>query len=323
MLPVNDLDRLLEEACRHGPCPVAVACGHDAAVLEALARAEAAGLARGILVGDPGEIREALEAMPMPPREIEIAEAAGEAAAAEKAVELVRRGEARVLVKGKIQTAVLLRAALDREKGLRTGRLLSNVFLFEYPSTEGRRLIGVTDGAINVSPDLAAKRQILENAVQVFQLLGHAEPRVAVLSALETVIPGHAPSQDAAALAGMAARGEISGCRVEGPLSLDLAVLPEAARIKGHQGDVTGRADILLCPDIVSANLLAKSAMFLARFPNAQVVVGASAPLLTNSRSEGPDTRFLSIALGVLMAYRGEGTRAAGGADAGLSRRNA
>jgi phosphate butyryltransferase len=304
MPAVNDLDSLLAEARRFGPCPVAVPCGHDPAALEALAMAEAAGLARGILVGDPAAIRAALDAMPSPPRDVSIVDAPGEAAAAAKAVEIVRRGEARVLVKGKLQTATLLRAALDRGKGLRTGRLLSNVFVYEHPTPAGCRLVGVTDGAINVAPDLAAKRQILENAAEVFRLLGHAEPRVAVLSALETVIPGHAPSLDAAALSEAAARGEFPGCRVEGPLSLDLAILPEAARMKGHEGEATGKADVLLCPDIVSANLLAKSAMFLARFRNAQVVAGAAAPILTNSRSEGPDTRFRSIAFGVLVACR-------------------
>jgi phosphate butyryltransferase len=301
---LEDLDALMAEACRLGPVPVAVACGHDPAALEALSAAEKRGLARGILTGDPARIRDALGAMDDPPRDIEIVPAPDDAASAATAVGLVRAGRARILCKGKLQTATFLKAVLDRDKGLRTGRLLSNVFLFEYPGEEGKRLISITDGAINVSPDLAAKKQLLENAVAVLRLLGRERPRVAVLSAVENVIPGHGPSLDAEALAAMASRGEIAGCAVEGPLSLDLAIWPEASRRKGVAGEVAGRADVLLCPEIVSANLLAKSATYFGHFRMAHVVVGASAPVLTPSRSEEPEAKLLGIALGAVVAER-------------------
>ena len=297
---ITDFKGVLEGACRRGPFRVVVACGHDPAALKALAQAESRGLAHGILVGDPGLIGPAIDALPHRLQHAEIVDAADEASAVRRAVELVRGHVGQILLKGKTQTATLMHAVLDREGGLRTGRLLSDAFLFEYPAPEGTRLLCVTDGGINLTPDLTAKRQIIENAVQLYQSLGHARPRVAVLSAVETVIPGHGPSQDAAALAKMAHAGQLCECEVEGPLSLDLAISPEAVAKKGHIGPVAGKADILLCPDIISADLLAKSTTYFARYPLAHVIMGASAPVLIPSRSDTPEAKLLSIALGAL-----------------------
>lgn len=297
---LHDFDTVLQSACKRGPFTVVVACGQDPAALSALAAAEEKGLARGILVGDPGLIGPALDAMPRRLQHCEIADASDEESAVRKAVEIVRSGEGQILLKGKTQTATLLHAVLDRDCGLRTGHLLSDAFLFEYPAKEGTRLVCVTDGGINLAPDLNAKKQILENAVKLYHRIGLARPRVACLSAVETSLPGHGPSHDAAALARMAHGGQITDCDVEGPLSLDLSISSEAVAKKGHQGEVAGRADILLCPEIVSANLLAKSTTYFAHYRLAHVIMGAAAPVLIPSRSDTAEAKMLSIALGAL-----------------------
>lgn len=299
--PYTNLDQVLEAACKRGPVPVAVACGHDDAALHALAAAEEKGLARAILVGDPGCIGPALDAMERRLKHAEIVDAPDEETAVRRAVGLVRDRVAKVLLKGKTQTAMLLHAVLDREAGLRTGNLLSDAFLFEYAAPEGPRLVCITDGGINLTPDLQAKKQILENAAALYHALGFPRPKVSVLSAVETPIPGHGPSQDALALTKMAAAGQIRDCDVEGPLSLDLSISLLSATKKGHPGSVAGRADVLLCPDIVSANLLAKATTYFAGCRLGHVIMGASAPVLIPSRSDTSEAKLFSIALGALM----------------------
>ena len=300
---LTDLDSVLESACKKGPFTVVVACGQDAAALSAVALAEDRGLARSILVGDPGLIGPAIDALPRRLQNAEIVDAADEESAVQKAVELVRTKAGQILLKGKTQTATLLHAVLDRDSGLRTGKLLSDAFLFELPAKEGKRLVCITDGGINLVPDLSAKRQILENAVTLYHALGYSRPRVSILSAVETVIPGHGPSQDAAALTKMARAGQIADCEVEGPLSLDLSISPEAVAKKGQAGEVAGKADILLCPEIVSANLLAKATTYFGNFRLAHVIMGASAPVLIPSRSDNAEAKMLSIALGALTVH--------------------
>ena len=300
---LTDLDSVLEAACKKGPFTVVVACGQDAAALGAVALAEDRGLARSILVGDPGLIGPAIDALPRRLQHAEIVDAADEEGAVKKAVELVRAKTGQILLKGKTQTATLLHAVLDRDGGLRTGKLLSDAFVFELPAKEGKRLVCITDGGINLAPDLSAKRQILENAVALYHALGYARPRVSILSAVETVIPGHGPSQDAAALTKMARAGQIADCEVEGPLSLDLSISPEAVAKKGQAGEVAGKADILLCPEIVSANLLAKATTYFGGYRLAHVIMGASAPVLIPSRSDNPEAKMLSIALGALTVH--------------------
>jgi phosphate butyryltransferase len=300
--PYTNLDQILEAACKRGPVPVVVACGQDEAALKALAAAQERGLARAILVGDPGLIGPALDAMEHRLQDAEIVDAPDEESAVAKAVSLVREKVGKILLKGKTQTGTLLHAVLDREGGLRTGSLLSDAFLFEYKAPEGPRLVCITDGGINLSPDLQAKKQILENAVALYHALGFPRPRVSVLSAVETVIPGHSPSQDAVALMRMAAAGQIRDCEVEGPLSLDLSISVAAVSKKGHPGPVAGRADILVCPDIVAANLLAKATTYFAGCRLGHVIMGASAPVLIPSRSDTAEAKLFSIALGALMA---------------------
>ncbi len=303
MAAPRDLGQILCAAKDRGPVTVVVACGHDPSALRALSLAEDHGLARSVLVGDPGLIGPALGALPQRLRRAEIADAPDEAAAVRRAVELVRAGAGQLLLKGKTRTDTLMKGVLDRERGLRADRLLSDAFLFEYPGNDGpRRLVCITDGGINIAPDRDAKRQILLNAVDLYHALGEERPKVACLSMVETVVKGHPPGEDAAALAAEAARGGFGACEVEGPLSLDLSISETAVAKKSHAGPVAGRADILLCPDIVSANLLAKSTTYFSGFRLAHVVMGAAAPVLIPSRSDTPEAKLLSIALGALCA---------------------
>lgn len=303
MAAPRSLDDILSAAQDRKQATVVVACGQDGAALKALALAEEHHLCRSILVGDPGVIGPAICAMPKRLQNAEIADAADEASALKRAVELVREGEGQVLLKGKTQTAALMKAVLDRDNGLRAGRLLSDAFVFECPAKDGgKRLVCITDGGINIAPDLAAKKEILLNAVELYHFLGFARPRVSCLSMVESVVKGHAPGEDAAALAEMGARGELGDCDVEGPLSLDLSISEEAVAKKGHKGPVAGLADILLCPDIVSANLLAKSTTYWAGFRLAHVIMGAKAPVLIPSRSDTAEAKLYSIALGILCA---------------------
>lgn len=305
MPPLSDLNQVLQEALKRGPVKVAVASGQDAAALEALALAEEKGLAAAILVGDRAAIEAALGKMTKKLKSAEVAEAPDEDTAAKKAVALVREGQAHIVLKGKTQTKVLMKAALDKEAGLRTGRVLSDAFVFEYPDPAlGPRLVCITDGGITVAPDLEQKRQIIENAVQLYHALGYEKPRVACLNAVETPIPDHKPSEDAVALQKMWEEGKITGCYVEGPLSLDLSISLAAAEKKGHKTEVAGRADILLCPEIVSANLLAKATTYFAGYRLAHVTMGATAPILIPSRADTAEAKFLSIALGALTVKR-------------------
>jgi len=300
MAAPRDLDAILGAAKARGPVTVVVACGQDGAALKALALAEKEGLARSILVGDAGQIGPALDALPTRLKHAEIADAPDEVSAVKRAVELVRAGEGQLLLKGKTQTGTLMKAVLDRETGLRTGRLLSDCFLAEWPAGKASRLVCITDGGINIAPDREAKKQILLNAVDLYHSLGSERPKVSCLTMVENVVKDHAPSEDAAALAEMAARGELGACDVEGPLSFDLSVSPEAVAKKGHQGPVAGQAEILLCPEIVSANLLAKSTTYWCKWRLAHVVMGAAKPVLIPSRSDTPEAKLYSIALGAL-----------------------
>jgi phosphate butyryltransferase len=216
----------------------------------------------------------------------------------------VRQGEADILLKGKTKTAALLKAVLDAEFGLRTGRLLSDVFVCEDPRRTGNKLLMITDGGVTLAPDLNQKVQIIQNAVEVAHALGISTPRVALLSAVETVVPALPSTVDAAIITKMWERGQIKGCIVDGPLALDNAVSEEAARIKGISSPVAGRADVLVCPGIEAANMLAKATTYFAGFRLAHVIVGAKAPVLIPSRSDTPDAKLLSVALGAVVCKR-------------------
>lgn len=298
---VKNFKEIIERAKAKGPLPVALAEASDVAALSALIEAEEMGIAIPILVGDAEKIKSALEEIGKDFKKAEIVDAKDEKEAVERAVEIVRNNEAKILLKGKVQTGTLMKGVLDREKGLRKGMLLSDAFLFES-RVEGReKLLCITDGGINIAPDLNAKKQIILNAVEVYKRLGYEKPKVSCLSMVENVVEGHQPSEDAFKLQEMAKKGEIEGCYVEGPLSLDLSISMNAAKKKGVKSDVAGDADILLCPEIVSANLLAKSTTYFANLPLGHIVMGATHPILIPSRSDTKEAKLNSIALSVAL----------------------
>ncbi|MFW5795715.1 MAG: bifunctional enoyl-CoA hydratase/phosphate acetyltransferase [Alkalispirochaeta sp.] len=280
--------------------PLAVAAAEEADVLRAVLDAAAAEIVHPILVGNEVEIRRIVEVENLDLTGAEIKNVENPGDAARTAVAAVAAGDAAMLMKGLVDTAVLLKAVLDRETGLRAGSVLSHFALFEidgYP-----RPLGVTDAAMNIAPDLPTKKVILENAVAFMHRLGYAEPAVAVLAAKEKVNEKMPATVDAAALAEMARTGEITGCRVDGPFALDNAVSPEAARIKGIDSPVAGYADILLVPQIESGNILYKALAFLAPSRNAGVIVGAKAPIVLTSRADSERAKRLSIALAAYAA---------------------
>jgi phosphate butyryltransferase len=215
-------------------------------------------------------------------------------------MELLRMGHADLAMKGKIETGDFLRAALDREVGLRVGRLFSHVAVFEIPGFD--RLLFVTDSGVVVAPTLEQKVEIVQNAIAVAQRLGVKQPRVAILAATEMVNPKIPTTMDAANLAKMADRGQIQGGLVDGPLALDNAISPESVAIKGIKSVVAGSADILVTPDVEAGNMLAKAITYFARGKMAGVVVGAKTPLIVASRSDPHETKLISTALGVLLA---------------------
>ena len=217
-------------------------------------------------------------------------------------MEVLARGEAGILMKGGVDTATLIKAALKPESGLRTGRLLSDVFVFEYAARPENRLVMITDGGLNIAPDLEAKVQLIRNAAAVAHALGNANPKVAVLSASEFVQANMPSSVDAAALAQMNARGQIKGCVVDGPLARDNALEMHAAGEKGIRSAVAGAAEILLCPTIECANMLAKSTAYIGNARLAHVIVGARIPILIPSRADKSAAKLLSLALGMMMA---------------------
>ncbi len=305
MIPIPTLQRLLDEARSAGPLRLVVAAAESDTALGAAAEARRQRIVDVVLVGAPGPIRARLAALGEDPRLFEVEAAPDDEAAARRAVAMVRAGEAAVLMKGRLQSSELLRAVLDRRAGLRAGRLLSDVMVADHPLSPVPRLLGVTDGGVNVAPTLAQKREIVLNAVALFRKLGCERPRVACLCAVETVTEAMPHTLDARELAAACARGELPGCVVSGPLALDNALSEAAAREKGIDHPVAGRADLLLVPTIETGNALGKAFIYLARRHVAHAVVGASAPVLIPSRVERAEDKLFSIALGVLAAARG------------------
>ncbi|HQT79777.1 MAG TPA: bifunctional enoyl-CoA hydratase/phosphate acetyltransferase [Rhodopila sp.] len=291
---------LLAQAVGGQPMTTAVAHPCEAGALGAAVEAAHAGLITPILVGPRGKILKAAEVAQVDIAPFRLVDAPHSNAAAAAAVALVRQGEAALLMKGSLHTDELLHAVLAPDIGLQTGRRLSHVYLMDVPSYP--RPLLVTDAAINIAPDLAQKRDIVQNAIDLAHVMGIAEPRVALLSAVETVTDKLRSTLDAAALCKMADRGQITGGLVDGPLAFDNAISPEAAATKRIVSPVAGRADILVVPDLEAGNMLAKQLTFLAGADAAGVVLGARVPIILTSRADGERTRLASCAVAILMA---------------------
>ncbi|WP_249138040.1 bifunctional enoyl-CoA hydratase/phosphate acetyltransferase [Phenylobacterium montanum] len=293
---------LLKRAAGAGPVVTAVAHPCDAHALGAAAEAAARGLIRPILVGPEAKIRQAAAAGGIDLAGFDIEPAPHSHAAAAQAVALVRCGRASLLMKGSLHTDELMHEVVAHDTGLRTERRISHVYIMALPGWP--RPLLVTDAAINVAPSLLDKRDIVQNAIDLAQEMGIANPRVAILSAVETVNPELQSTLDAAALCKMADRGQIVGGVLDGPLAFDNAISEEAARDKGIVSPVAGRADILVAPDLVSGNILAKQLTFMGHADAAGVVLGARVPIILTSRADAEVTRIASCAVAVLMSGR-------------------
>ncbi|WP_247886940.1 bifunctional enoyl-CoA hydratase/phosphate acetyltransferase [Azospirillum sp. SYSU D00513] len=284
------------------PLPVAVVHPCDEVSLRGAAEAAAAGLIDPVLVGPEEKIRAVADAHGIGIAQFRIVDAAHSHESAERAVALVRAGEAGALMKGSLHSDELLAAVVRKEGGLRTARRVSHAFLMFVPSY--RKPLIITDAAINIQPTLSEKLDICQNAIDLARSLGVETPKVAVLSAVETINEKIPSTMDAAALTLMASRGQIRGGIVDGPLAFDNAISRDAAATKGIQSPVAGDPDILLVPDLVSGNMLAKQLTFLANADAAGVVLGAKCPIILTSRADSVRTRLASCAVAVLAATK-------------------
>lgn len=298
-MAIRSFDDMLVTAQTNGPRTVVAVGAEQESVLEALEAARGKGIAEAILVGDEVEIRAIAERYSIDITGMEIIHEPDAELAAEKGMKCVAEGRAHVAMKGNIDTATFLRAALNRELGLRTGTLLSHVAVFDMESLG--RLLLISDAGVNIAPTLAQKADIVRNAIYVAHRLGIAVPHVAVLASTETVNPKIPANVEAAALAKMADRRQITGAMVDGPLALDNAISPHAAQDKDIISPVAGQADVLILPDIEAGNVLVKAIVYFAQHPMAGVVVGAKVPLILPSRSDTFESKLDSLALGVVM----------------------
>jgi phosphate acetyltransferase len=258
------------------------------------------GLIAPVLVGPAERIRAVAKDSGIPISDYPLVDAPYSEAAASAAVQLVREGKAEALMKGSLHTDELMAAVVRRESGLRTGRRVSHCFVMDVPGHESALII--TDAAVNIAPTLEEKKDILQNAIDLGHALMFPEVRVALLSAMETVNPKVPSTIEAAALCKMVDRHQVTGALVDGPLALDNAIDPEAARIKGIDSPVAGRANVLMVPDLESGNMLAKSLSFLAGADAAGIVLGARVPIILTSRADSTMTRRASCAVAVLVA---------------------
>lgn len=299
MRSFNDVIKYAKE---RGPKIISVACSQDKEVLIAVDMAKKEGIANAILVGDIEKTKEIAKELNIDLDGYELIDEKDLAQASLKAVSLVSEGKADTVMKGLVDTSIILKAVLNKEVGLRTGNILSHVAVFDVKGYD--RLFFITDAAMNLSPDLQGKKQIIENACVVAHALDIENPKVAAICAKEKVNPKMQDTVDAKDLEEMCANGDIKGCIVGGPFALDNAVSEEAAKHKGMSHPIAGKADILLAPDIEAGNILYKSLVFFSETKNAGVIVGAKAPIILTSRADSEETKLNSIALGVLMAAK-------------------
>jgi phosphate acetyltransferase len=272
----------------------------DETSLRGAAEAAEANLIRPILVGPVARISKVARDIGLDISQFEIIDAPYSEAAAAAGVELVRAGKAELIMKGSLHTDELMRAVTSSSQGLRTARRISHVFAMDAPGHKDA--LFVTDAAVNIAPDLDAKRDIIQNAIDLFTQIGLGTPRVAILSAVETVTSKIPSTIDAAALCKMADRGQITGGILDGPLAFDNAIDEEAARIKGIRSEVAGRAQILVVPNLEAGNMLAKNLIFLTKADAAGIVLGARVPIILTSRADNIRARMASCAIASLYA---------------------
>ncbi|MFT3731053.1 MAG: bifunctional enoyl-CoA hydratase/phosphate acetyltransferase [Hyphomicrobium sp.] len=294
-------EHLIAAAKQLEALPTAVAHPCDETSLRGAVEAAEAGLIVPILIGPQDKIASVAKEHGLKIDGYEIIDVPHSHAAADKAVEIVRAGKAELLMKGSLHSDELLSAVTAHDTGLRTGRRISHVFVMDVP-THAQTLF-VTDAAVNIAPDLMEKRDIVQNAIDLFVGLGLGTPKVAILSAVETVTTAIPSTIDAAALCKMADRGQITGGELDGPLAFDNAISPEAARIKGITSPVAGQAQILVVPNLEAGNMLAKNLTFISNADAAGIVLGARVPIILTSRADNVRTRMASCAVATLFAH--------------------
>jgi phosphate acetyltransferase len=299
---VNDhflFERLIARCEGREPIPVAVCWPCSDVSLEGALEAARAGIIHPLLVGPLRELTSIAASLGLDLGSFEVIPAESDEEAAEKAVALCRSGRAVALMKGSLHTDLLMRAALQKDVGLRTSRRFSHVFVIEAPLY--KRALFITDAAINIYPTLEDKADILQNVIDLAHVLGVSEPRVGILSAVETVNPKIVSTIDAAALCKMADRGQITGAILDGPLAFDTAVNAEAARVKKLKSPVAGEAEILLVPDLESGNMLAKQLEYLGGASLAGIVLGGKVPIILTSRADSSESRVASCAIAAAL----------------------
>ena len=294
-------EKLLEVCKKLSPVATAVAYPCEESALTAAIEAAEAGLIKPLLVGPADTINALARKLKINLKPYSVVDAPNSRASATKAVELVREGKAEILMKGSLHTDEFLGAIIARETGLRTGRRLSHVFLMDVPTYH--KVLIITDAAINIAPALEEKADIVQNAIDLAIALGVAQPKVGILSAVETVTSKIPSTLDAAALCKMADRGQIKGGLLDGPLAFDNAISKAAAKTKGIASAVAGDVDILLAPDLESGNMLAKQLSFLANADSAGLVLGARVPVVLTSRADSVRARLASAGVAVRLAH--------------------
>jgi phosphate acetyltransferase len=298
--PQSKYDRLIARAKDAHPATTLVVHPCDETSLSGAVEAAEAGIIVPTLVGPAAKIAAVAREHGLDISRYELVDAPHSDAAAAKAVELIRAGKGELLMKGSLHTDELMRAVTSSATGLRTARRISHVFVMDVPAYS--ETLFLTDAAINIAPDLDVKRDIVQNAIDLYTQVGLGTPRVALLSAVETVTSKIPSTIDAAALCKMADRGQITGGLLDGPLAFDNAISLEAVKIKGIKSEVAGRGQILVVPDLEAGNMLAKNLIFLAKADAAGIVLGARVPIVLTSRAESVRSRMASCAVAVLYA---------------------
>lgn len=297
---MNNLYEIIEKAKSLPERKISLAGAHEVESLQAVEKARVEDIADTVLVGDENEISKSADEAGVDINNYEIVHEPNNNEICKTAVSVIREGRANALMKGLVSTADFMHAILDRNSGLMASLLLSHIAIFEVKTYH--KLLAITDPAINILPDLDTKAYIIRNAVRVYHKLGIEKPKVACVCATEKVNPKMPCTVDAAKLTQMCRDGEIEGAIVEGPFGLDNAIDIEAARLKKIENEVAGDADIIFCPEIVSANVLYKSLAFLGRYDCAAIVLGATVPVVLTSRADTDKTKFASIALAIAVS---------------------
>jgi phosphate acetyltransferase len=306
--PYGKYDRLIARAKQGAAATTVVVHPCDETSLRGAVEAAELGIIIPILVGPSAKITAVAKQHEIDIGRYTLVDAPHSEAAAAKAVELIHESKGELLMKGSLHTDEIMRAVTSSKTGLRTARRISHVFIMDVPTYS--ETLFITDAAINIFPDLDAKRDIIQNAIDLFTQVGLGTPRVAILSAVETVTSKIPSTIEAAALCKMAERGQITGGILDGPLAFDNAIDPEAARIKGIKSEVAGRAQILVVPDLEAGNMLAKNLSFLAKADSAGIVLGARVPVILTSRADSVRSRMASCAAAALYAHARRGTTA-------------